>query len=80
MQALLRELWPGCVTKSVLELSEKGQLLLGNKTVLCADNSKRHGATFGIFSVKYAARLDLPLVNQTHCLLRENKTTLSTHC
>lgn len=50
------------------------------ETVLCGDNSKRHGAAFGIFSVKYAARLDLPLVNQTHCLLGENKTTLSTHC
>lgn len=81
MQALLRELRPGCVTRCVSELSEEGQLLWGNRTVLCADNSKKHGATLGIFSVRYAAqRLNLPPVNQTHCLLRENKATLSMHC
>lgn len=81
MQALLRELRPRCVTRCVSELSEEGQLLWGNRTVLCADNSKKHGATLGIFSVRYAAqRLNLPPVNQTHCLLRENKATLSMHC
>lgn len=53
---------------------------MGNRNVLCADNSKKYGAAFCIISVRHTAQLNLPLVNQMYCLLKENKATLSIQC